>query len=440
MRLLLIAYEFPPSPSPQSLRWTYLVRELSALGHEVHVLAPDLGGQTLGLPTLPDGVHVHRTFPGAVRGLLALARKLAQRKVAGSNGMLDTDGRAASSVHTPYPIRPPRNLRQRISEVVQNVAAHVYFPDIRGEWRFWARRRLQRLLATLAPDVVISSHEPATTLELGLLAKKRGFRWVADLGDPVLAGYTPDRWRARAHALERTVCARADLIMVTTAGAASQLSKRHGRDTRVAIVSQGFDDRDHARSPSSPPVFMTDRLELLYTGSFYRFRRADALVRAVARNPKVRLSIASITIPEEILAVARMAPENIRLLGFLPHTNILGLQRGAHMLVNIANEDMTQIPGKIYEYLGSQRPIVHLGAVHDPVADMVARLRCGWSCANSEEAISSLLADLVQRHAQGRLEHGLVLDSQEVATFAWRNIAERVDALLHVVASGARQP
>ncbi len=439
MRLLLIAYEFPPSPSPQSLRWTYLVRELAALGHEVHVLAPDLGGQTPGLPTLPDGVHVHRTFPGAVRGLLALVRKHAQRKVAGGNDVLDTDGHAESSAHPPYPLRPPRDLRQRISEVVQNVAAHVCFPDIRGEWRFWARRRLQRLLDKLAPDVVISSHEPATTLELGLIAKRRGFRWIADLGDPVLAGYTADRWRVRAHAIERLVCNHADLVMVTTAGAATQLSKRHGRDTGVAIVPQGFDDRAQARSPSSPPVFNTDRLELLYTGSFYRFRRADALLRAVARNPKVRLSIAAITIPEEILAVARTAPENIRLLGYLPHTHILELQREAHLLVNIANEDMTQIPGKIYEYLGSQRPIVHLGAAHDPVADMIARLRCGWSCANSEEAISSLLADLVQKHAQGRLEHGLVLDSQEANTFAWRNIAAEIHALLHRVVPLASQ-
>ena len=35
MRILLIAYEFPPSPSPQSLRWTYLVRELDRLTREL---------------------------------------------------------------------------------------------------------------------------------------------------------------------------------------------------------------------------------------------------------------------------------------------------------------------------------------------------------------------------------------------------------------------
>ena len=43
LRILLIAYEFPPSPSPQSLRWAYLANRLVAAGHDVHVLAPDIG-------------------------------------------------------------------------------------------------------------------------------------------------------------------------------------------------------------------------------------------------------------------------------------------------------------------------------------------------------------------------------------------------------------
>ena len=48
MRILLITYEFPPSPSPQSLRWAYLCRELHRLGHDIDVLTIDLGGAAAG--------------------------------------------------------------------------------------------------------------------------------------------------------------------------------------------------------------------------------------------------------------------------------------------------------------------------------------------------------------------------------------------------------
>ena len=59
MRILVIAYEFPPSPSPQSLRWKHLSAELARQGHEVHVLTVDAVA-TGAAP--PDGVVVHRVF------------------------------------------------------------------------------------------------------------------------------------------------------------------------------------------------------------------------------------------------------------------------------------------------------------------------------------------------------------------------------------------
>ncbi|MEZ0469364.1 hypothetical protein [Luteimonas salinilitoris] len=437
MRLLLIAYEFPPSPSPQSLRWTYLARELAALGHEVHVLAPDLGGETPGLPALPDSVRVHRTFAGPVRGMLAFIRKRRRRRAATAvHPHMDPPVSADSGTRSAA-LRPPRNWKQQVSEMVQSAAQRIWFPDVRGEWRFWAERALEPLLDRIAPDLVISSHEPATTLELGLSAQALGFRWAADLGDPVLAGYVAPHWRDRAGRLENEVCDRADLVTVTNAGAAELLRQRHGRCADIGILPQGFDDRSRARATAAPRIFDRDRLELLYTGSFYSFRRADALMRALEAHPALRLSIAAVTVPEAMVSAAKAAPERIRLLGFLPHDAILDLQRHADVLVNIANDDVTQIPGKFYEYLGAGRPILHLGNGDDPVAAMVVRLRRGWTCHNDAEAISERLLALAQEKARGRLEQGLALGPETVGEYGWRQIAGRLEALLLAVAAGA---
>ncbi|WP_149195581.1 glycosyltransferase [Luteimonas suaedae] len=427
MRLLLIAYEFPPSPSPQSLRWTYLARELAALGHEVHVLAPDLGGETPGLPALPDSVRIHRTFPGPVRGMLAFIRKRRRRQAV---AITTTDPGTPSAA-----LRPPRNWKQQVSEVVQTVAQRIWFPDVRGEWRFWAGRALEPLLDRIAPDLVISSHEPATTLELGLSAQARGFRWAADLGDPVLAGYVAPHWRHRAEQLEKMVCDRADLVTVTNAGAADLLRQRHGRCADIGILPQGFDDRPRARATAATGIFDRDRLELLYTGSFYSFRRADALMRALDAHPMLRLSIAAVTVPEAVVAAAKATPERIRLLGFLPHDAILDLQRQADVLVNIANDDATQIPGKFYEYLGAGRPILHLSNGDDPVANTIVRLRSGWTCANTIESIGAQLAVLAEAKARDRLDEGLSLGADAVGEYGWRQIAARLDGLLRGVAS-----
>lgn len=124
MRILLIAYEFPPSASPQSLRWAYLARELAHKGHDLHVLTIDLGGQTPGLPELPDSITIHRTYAGPFRGLFAMRRKLrARRRVA-------TETSAA-----PLPASTSTNLhgwKRLLSERVQTLLARIVFPDARG--------------------------------------------------------------------------------------------------------------------------------------------------------------------------------------------------------------------------------------------------------------------------------------------------------------------
>lgn len=428
MRLLLIAYEYPPSPSPQSLRWIYLTRELARLGHEVHVIAPDLGGETPGLPAIPLGVVVHRTFPGPVRGLMSFLRKRQQRRrEAGVRAAPDD-----AAADAPVAIRPPRNWKQRISELIQALAEHLHFPDIRGEWRYWAARRLPSLLREIDPDVVLSSHEPATSLELGLTAKRLGYAWVADLGDPVLAAYTPPRWRRRAERIERDVCRRADIMLLTNMTAAGLLADRHGPVTRMEIVPQGFDCT--LQATGNNVMFEPERLELLYTGSFYHFRRPDALVSALRGQPSVRLNIASITVPEGLLAAARAHPDQIRLLGFLPHLDILSLQRQADVLVNIANDDASQIPGKFNEYLGAGRPILHLSKGEDQVVAAICALRRGWVSSDELAQLSDTLAMLVAMKRAGTLTQGLDLSIEPVREVSWRQLALRLHGYLQDIA------
>ena len=430
MRILLIAYEFPPSPSPQSLRWAYLGRELHRLGHEVQVLTIDLGGTSPGLPTLPPGIVVHRTYPGHVRGLIAWRRRHFQTKDQPATATPGADG------DSERPAMPSRTgWKHRISALLQRVGEHFWFPDLRGEWRTHAQGRLDELLAHNAPHVVISSHEPATTLQLGLRARQAGFTWVADLADPVLAPYTLPRWRPTARQLESDVCDNADAILVTTPSARELLMERHAGIAPVTVLTQGFDD-------SKPPAAQAAEtrpgmLELLYTGSFYSFRTANTLLQAVLDTPDVRLNIATIQAPDEVVAASQRHPGRIRLLGFLPHLDALAWQRKADVLVNLANRDPTQVPGKCYEYMGAGRPILHLGIdPDDAVAAQIRGRHRGWVCAPEAAAVTGRLRLLAQLHAEGRLTEGLRLDRASVSEFGWSELARRLDGLLHDIHPG----
>jgi hypothetical protein len=456
MRILLIAYEFPPSPSPQSLRWAYLGRALVRAGHEVHVLTTEPVWTVAGLPDLPEQMRVHRVSGGPIANVMAmLARRQEARMRVGevevpvvpdTAAVSPAAEAAAPSALPMVALRESRlNWKGRLVEQFKRVAMAFLFPDTRGEWYFPARKVIDRLVREIRPDVVVSSHEPATTLELGIYLKRRhGIPWLADLGDPVLADYTPKRWRRRAFRVERRVMALADGITVTAPGTRRLLIERHGLpaagEEGIAVLPQGFDDQGGSSVIQSSGFFDGERLELLYTGSFYQFRRPDALIAAVMAVPGVRLSVASSVIPDWLRPRFESQPEKFRLLGFMPHAGVLALQRNADVLVNIANDNPCQVPGKVYEYLGARRPILHTGNVvdGDVSATLIRERRRGWICAD-QGATETLLRTLVARKRTGQLDaEDLDLGEQAVAEFGWSRLAQRLAAMLARLAESGR--
>ena len=434
MRILLVAYEFPPSPSPQSLRWAYLVRELSARGHAVHVLAPDLPGAGLGLPDSGAAV-VHRTHAGPLVGFIAArSRRPESLDARAGAGTWQPDG--------PHRPKPHLNWKGKLFQHLKAVVGYTTFPDIRGEWR--PEDALHELAASIRPDVVVCSHEPASTLRLGRRLRNR-VAWVADLGDPVLARYTPWRWRPRAHALEREVWRGADGVTVTTYATASLLAGRHGAPYgQCSVVPQGYDDHNRTPAPWGEDFFDQSLLEVVYTGSFYGFRDPGAVVDGLLRTQSVRLTVASMSIPPPLLALAHEHPSRLRLLGFLPHDQALTLQSGADVVLNIANEDPVQIPGKLFEYLGSGRPILHVGDRTDQSAELLKKAGTGWVCENRAVAVAGMLAMLRDDKRAGRLGNGLDRDPALLARYHWKRLAQEYESVLeqarHRFDSGAGDP
>jgi len=426
MKVLVVAYEFPPSPSAQSIRWSYLARELAARGHDVHVMVPDAHYGRMNMPFDADGVTVHRTFAGPVVGMVARAARVRGEPRNAVAPAPDLGSAAATAPSTKVEL----NWKGRIFKAYQRVANIVLFPDVRAEWGPWARRALKQLLRHERPDVVITSHEPASTLHLGALAQRLGVKWVADLGDPVLAGYTPWHKQRRALRLEALTCRNADAVVVTDERAQVLLASRHGLDAAaIDVVTQGYPQRQSSgRQPTPADMEM---LDLAYTGSLYAFRPIEPLLAAVTACPGVRLHVATTAASESLATAARRNPSRFILHGHLSHQVALELQESCDAVVNIANRLEAQVPGKLYEYLSSGRPILHLrSADDDPGSRLVRRLARGWDVANEATAIRALLEELVLRKSKGTLLEGLDLGESAITPFRWDELARKYETIL----------
>lgn len=431
LRILLCAHDFHPIPSPQSIRVTQLARELANLGHDVRILTRTWGAGVLWTDD-PLGLQVHRTSPGGVDAVIdAVAGVLRRLRRPRAGGDVPS---------TPMTASEGLNWKGRTVAQLRSMLDAGVFPDGRSRWVSGAVRFGRALLRGWSPQVIIGSHEPAAGLMVGLrLSQASGVPFVAELGDPVLTSYTPERWKGASLELEGQVCRQAAAIVVTSEATAALLRERHGPlIAPCSVIPQGFP----AMAKGLPEVVRpASGLALVYTGRFYPFRDPMPLVRAVLATPGCTLTIAGPGLPSELTEACERHPQVLRFIGSLSHAQALELQRGADVLINIGNAGMTQIPGKLLEYLGSGRPVLHLQPdAADPAAAIIHKENCGFVAPLEKEAIAKLLRVLAERKQQGRLDAGLRLGPDAFAEYRWDRLAVRLESVCRsAIRSGQRQ-
>ncbi len=417
MRILLIAYEFPPIIAAQSLRWFYLSDELARRGVEVHVLCPNLSA----LPDYPvrlhDHVIPHRVWPGPYVGL---SQRLASSALGRS--VLSTAGETTPSVL----LAVYRLIRRGLDQVL--------YPDLRTEWYPFAQSKLRTLLTQYSFDAVISSHEPGVDLLLGWWAKKHFARpWIVDLGDPLLAPYTPAWRRGIDCRFERFVLDQADYIVVTTDSVQDLLCVRHHIVDRSRFVSipQGFPTRHEPRDQLSAQPLPTNQMNVVFTGTFYRgFRSPERLALALRDlvAPEVAFTIAGDN--ASFQALFDQIP-NVRFTGKIDHFQCLELQRQADLLLNIGNVQAYQLPGKLYEYFGANKPILHLQTgVPDPSATLIQTLGAGLVIENDVARIRESFIKLTEAWHCGKLNNLFPSRRDTINQHSWESRAATYHNLL----------
>jgi len=427
-RVALVAYEFPPVQSGQAIRWYYLANGLAAAGVEVDVVAPDFPGLPPSEGPFHPRVRIERTFAGPFVGL---SNRLAAR-VRGSRGRVAVPGPGARGKDGAR----GEGLAGKAYRAGRKILNNVLYPDVRSEWYPFAARRLYRVLRAGKHDCIVASHEPGVDAFLALRAGRRhGLPVVLDLGDPFVTPLAP-AWRRRLDALvERRLCSACAAVVVTCEAMRAHLAAAGLPPDRIHVVPQGAPQAGPGISLEQAvgeenATLVRSRFTLVFTGTFYRgFRSPEALVRAVARMPgdEVLLAVAGQNDPWHGLLAS--LGRRVLDLGGLPHRSCLALQRAAAVLVNVGNSQPEQVPGKLYEYLGAGRPILHLGS-DDAGARLLSALRRGLASANEPDPAAEALAGLLTQWREGSLDRGFDLAAETVAGHSWAARAESVAEIL----------
>ena len=411
-QLLVVARDFPPAGGAPAIRISKLAKYLPDFGWQaVIVTAPAdhawVRDDSL-LSEVAEDLTIHRVprlLSGAVRpgGVVSRAQK---------------------------EVRAGR---------LQRAAAVALVPDRSILWAIPALRATRALQHHA--DALLTSAPPFSTHLVGIGASPR-IPWVADFRDnwstnPDYRGPVP--LRAVYRLLERTVLRRAQAILAMSEEARDELaSVVPSARSKMLIAPNGYDPVDLPAESSRPTNF-----SLVYAGSIRSTRNPRPLLLALSDLVKGDAAFASSfefqafgTIPESTATMARslLAPDRVKIGGFIPHREALQRASRGAVLVAISSQaeaGTSALTSKLLEYLALRRPVLYL-APPGPGARLVQELDAGQVAPTDDvQAIRRAVTVLFRQWRRGE-EHvaeGTAIhefDRREVA----RVIAKRLDGLV----------
>ncbi len=411
-KILLIAYSFPPLLEPQAIRWYNLSRELQALGYDVDLVSVSLPEFQKKKTKYEFLCNEYRTFPGPIEWLFSTLKK-------GNSSRQKYSGLS-------WKKKTYRFIRRSLNRVIMG--------DFRIEWLPFAIKEI-RNISLKEYSVVITSQEPFVCTILGYwLKKQKKLKWIADLGDTASAPYY-GWWRKLLEPLEGTILKRADAITVTGNSPAKWLKSVHPYlERKISIIQQGFSLKDciKQREKSKRNSIFT----IAFTGTFYKdFRNPLELSKALRALPfNFRFILAGRN--EDFLSYFYPLQEKLIFKGLIPHKEALKLQSESDILIHFSNKQQHQIPGKFFEYLGSETPILTIyHDKKDETALLTEKLKCGIAVPNRENPIKEALEKFHSLWKVGKLEKSFQLNCEKFKEFSWEEGAKKLSHIIEALKS-----
>jgi len=152
----------------------------------------------------------------------------------------------------------------------------------------------------------------------------------------------------------------------------------------MQVLTMGYEEAEFESSINPKPddiftIAYTGTLTPLYAGEYF----LKTFSSLVGKHPhrKLKLKLAGTIYEHFFEEVKRLGIEkNVEYLGYLPHASSIDLikQSDALLLINPRSANNRRIvPGKIYEYLAAQKPIISISDSQSENENIIAACRAG---------------------------------------------------------------
>jgi glycosyltransferase involved in cell wall biosynthesis len=276
----------------------------------------------------------------------------------------------------------------RMSGLLRPVRAFANRVAFSIDWYFWSRRMLaaaREAIRVHHPAAILTSGPPHEIHLIGAsIHREFGLPWIADFRDPWVAtsGKEGDRswWTRVDRRREASVMRDAQLIIANAPLACEQLKEAFPEHSaKMVAVTNGFDPEVFVAMARGDPHDRATRI--VHAGQLYQSRwPRDFLtaIRDLVDEPPAGLRPLEVELLGDLKSQDSPAEQDIRerklenvvrVRGQVPYVQSLREMMSADILLLLDTPARRiGVPAKLYEYLGTGRPILALGEADGDLA------------------------------------------------------------------------
>jgi glycosyltransferase involved in cell wall biosynthesis len=313
-------------------------------------------------------------------------------------------------------IIPNQKKQSVLEKTLLWIRGNLFIPDARFLWVKPSVNYLKKYIEENNIDTIVTSGPPHSLHLIGLQLKKElNIKWFADFRDPwttigyhkalKLSSYANNKHKA----LEKEVLNSADTIIVTSKTTKTEFQAITSKP--IEVITNGYDIEKIEKQS------LDEKFSLAHIGSFLSERNPrilwQALKELVSENPDFkndfRLKLIGATSQEVLDTISEFKLNDyVQNLGYVSHQEAVEHQRKSQVLLLIEiNSAATKsiIPGKLFEYMVSERPIIAIGPEGSDFAEIITTTNTGvFFTYNEKEKLKAQLLKYYQEYQNQNLK------------------------------------
>jgi glycosyltransferase involved in cell wall biosynthesis len=431
-KVLIITYYWPPSGGAGVQRWLKFVKYLRQYGWEPVIYTP-LNPEFPAidnslLSEIPENIEVLRTPIWEPYQLYKRLIGTSPDKKVNASGFISENNKGG--------------YLQKVSLWFRG---NFFIPDARKFWIKPSIKFLTQWLSTNHIDVIVSTGPPHSMHIIGAGVKKNtGIPWLADFRDPWtnidfyhelnLMG-----WADKIHHnQEMHVLKNADEVVVISKSMKTDFSDILQR--KYSVITNGYDKSDI----DGINILPDEKFTIAHIGSMPKSRNPINLWKALASlketilgfNDDLVIKLAGTVDHEVIESITSSGlSNNLIRIEYKPHDQIIELQKQSRVLLLIINDTPNAkviLPGKLFEYIASGRPILCIGPNDGDAAEILRETASGYVTETNN------LADMIEKLRllyTAFLNNNDRTEAENIAKYSRENLTSELAHLLDRIKS-----